>query len=269
MTHKKSPIGLFDSGLGGLTVMRELVSHLPHEKMIYFGDTARVPYGNKSPETILRYAIENTVFLLQKGIKLLIIPCNTATAFSLSKLRTFFSLPIMGVVDPGVRSAVAATKNKKIAILGTRGTIKSEVYQQSILKCIPDAVLYPIACPLFVPLVEEGWTDHEVTRKVAEHYLEPLKKEKVDTVLLGCTHYPLLKEAIRNVLGDSVCLVDSALATAKEAKETLSQMNLLSDDLEGCHEYFVSDDPHAFKESAKRFFEMRIENVSHTFAHSP
>ena len=185
-------IGLFDSGIGGLTVLQQLVRALPDENYVYFGDTARLPYGEKSRETIIRYSIENSIFLLDKNIKMLVIPCNTATAFALEKLQKIFSVPVVGVIEPGAERAVEVSKNERIGVLGTRGTIYSQSYQKAILKINPSAFVLPIACPLFVPLVEENYVAHPSARLIVQEYLRPLKDQFIDTLLLGCTHYPLL-----------------------------------------------------------------------------
>lgn len=192
MSLPSQAIGLFDSGVGGLTVMQEIMKLLPHERLIYFGDTARVPYGNKGTRTIIRYSIENTICLLEKNIKLMVVACNTASALALPQLRRLFNLPIVGVIEPGAEKAVAATRNQRIAVLGTKATIQSGAYQTAIKKIAPHAAVIPIACPLFVPLVEEQWLDHPATHLIVREYLRPLQEQNVDTILLGCTHYPLL-----------------------------------------------------------------------------
>ena len=185
-----APIGVFDSGMGGLTVVAEMIRQLPHESIIYFGDTARVPYGPKSPDTVLRYSREITSYLKGEGVKALVIACNTATAHALPALREEFDMPIVGVIEPGARAAAAATKTKRVGVIGTAGTIKSRAYEKEIRKLLPDAEVTAQACALFVPLIEEGWDDTEPTRAIARNYLAPLVSADVDTLVLGCTHYP-------------------------------------------------------------------------------
>jgi glutamate racemase len=252
------PIGLFDSGIGGLTVMQELMRLLPHEQLIYFGDTARIPYGNKSRETVIRYSIENTITLLEKQIKLLVIACNTASALALGNLSSLFKIPMIGVVQPGAEKAVAASKNGRIAILGTRGTIHSGVYQSAILQKLPEAILFPIACPLFVPLVEEQWIDRPSAELIVKEYLAPLKGCGIDTALLGCTHYPLLRGLIQRELGEEVEIVDSASTCAEHVKEVLQEHQLLSSQQQQASQYFVSDDPGKFQALAERLFGLSI-----------
>jgi glutamate racemase len=261
MALSSDAIGLFDSGVGGLTVMRQIMRLLPHERLIYFGDTARVPYGNKGSRTIVRYSIENTITLLEKNIKLLVVACNTATALALSKLRQLFKLPIIGVIEPGARSAVAVSRNQRIAVLGTTGTIQSGAYQAAIRKLAPQATIIPIACPLFVHLVEEQWLDHPATRLIVREYLRPLQEEDVDTVLLGCTHYPLLSEIIQQEMRGNVAIVDSASTCAEQVAALLQNSNLLSPILQGEHCYYSSDDPEKFRILGEKLFNCPLGNV--------
>lgn len=256
------PIGIIDSGLGGLTVMQQLVKVLPIESMIYLGDTARLPYGAKSPETIVRYSIENTVFLMQKNIKVLIVACNTASAHALESLQKIFNVPIIGVINPGAESAVQATRHGRIAVLGTKGTIQSQSHQKAILQLAPRALVFPIACPLFVPLVEEDCLDHPATPLIIQEYLKPLKEHHVDTVLLGCTHYPLLKNLIRSEIGEEIVIVDSATSCAEKVVEFLSNAGLqkLNNSLP-TYRYFVSDDPKKFQLLGRSFLGMPISHV--------
>ena len=186
-------IGIFDSGIGGLTVLGAIVAKLPEENIIYLGDTARVPYGIRSPETVTRYSFENTDFLLAQEIKMLVIACNTASAISLEAVKEEFPLPVIGVLDPGARAAAAATKTRKVGVIGTEATIGSGAYEKAIMQIAPDIKVHSMPCPLFVPLAEEGWTDNDVAHLVAEKYLAPLRGRGIDTLVLGCTHYPLLK----------------------------------------------------------------------------
>ncbi|MDD2856203.1 MAG: glutamate racemase, partial [Desulfuromonadaceae bacterium] len=214
-------IGIFDSGVGGLTVLREIMHLLPQEDTLYFGDTARVPYGTKSPETVARYADEIASFLVKRDIKLLVVACNTASSVALPLLNSHFSIPVVGVIEPGARRAVQVTRSGKIGVIGTAGTIGSSAYTRAIKRLKPDAEVLTCACPLFVPLAEEGWTDNNVARLTAEIYLSGLKESPIDTLVLGCTHYPLLKKIIAEVMGPAVTLVDSAEETALTVKEIL------------------------------------------------
>lgn len=259
------PIGLFDSGLGGLTVVSSLKQRLPGENLIYFGDTARVPYGNKSRDTILRYSIENTIFLLNKNIKLLVVACNTASAYSIARLQQIFSIPILGVIEAGAECAVRTSKNQCIAILGTQGTIASGAYQQEIRRRHPDASLTTIPCPLFVPLVEERFVSHPAARLIVQEYLKPIRNTQVDTILLGCTHYPLLRDLIREEAGDGMQIVDSASTCAEMVDQKLAEMRLhnTSQGVGQCS-YYVSDDPHKFRHLACDFLNETIEFVVST-----
>jgi len=247
------PIGVFDSGVGGLTVAKELIRQLPQEDIVYFGDTARVPYGIKSKETVIRFSIENILFLLKQEVKLICVACNTASSLALPALGNHFKVPIVGVITPGVREAVYATQNKRVGVIGTKGTIKSRTYETQIRRLDPAIKVTAAACPLFVPFVEEGWLEGRVVTEVAEKYLAPLKKAGVDTVILGCTHYPLLRPVIKRVLGSKVSLIDSAKQVAFEVKRILSGDELLNKGHKGRHKFFVSDNPEWFKGLAKRF----------------
>jgi glutamate racemase len=249
MKEKQSQaIGIFDSGIGGLTVMREIMLRLPQENLIYYGDTARLPYGDKSKEVITRYSIENAIFLMEQNIKLLVVACNTASAFALEKLQKLFNIPVLGVIEPGAEKAIKVSKNKQIAVLGTKGTIKSGVYQREIEKKLPQAKVISLACPLFVPLVEEQFFHHPAASLIVREYLTPLKKHQVDTVLLGCTHYPLLKQRIMEELAENVSIVDSACTCAEKVAELLKECQLAnrSNTLPD-YRYFVSDDPVKFQ----------------------
>jgi glutamate racemase len=246
MPNSRRPIGIFDSGVGGLTVMREIVRALPNEQLIYFGDTARLPYGNKSRETIIRFSLENARVLCDKGIKLLVVACNTATAFALSELQAELPIPVVGVIAPGVQAAIQQTKTQAIAVLGTRGTIASNAYQKAILQLQPSANLHAIACPLFVPLVEEGFLDHPSAVLIAKHYLQPLRLSTVDTIILGCTHYPMLRDVIKRQVGERVAIIDSASACAVEVQNQLKKYDLLASEKLADHVYFVSDNSEAF-----------------------
>jgi glutamate racemase len=255
-------VGVFDSGIGGLTVAQELIRQLPHESVIYFGDTARVPYGPKSPETVRRYSREIAGFLREQGVKSIVIACNTATAHALSALREEMDMPVIGVVEPGARAAVAASKRGHIGVIGTMGTIKSGAYERAIRALDPDVLITVRACPLLVPLVEEGWTEHDATRLVAREYLQPMIDAEIDTLVLGCTHYPLLKSLIADVLGPDVRLIDSAEETAAETARTLATASLTAEpDAEPVYRFIASDDPLQFLQLGQRFLGGTMEGV--------
>ncbi len=262
MSDARAPIGVFDSGIGGLTVVRELLRQLPDESIIYFGDTARVPYGPKSPDTVRRYSREITSFLRDEGVKAVVVACNTATAHALPVLREELPLPVVGVVEPGARAAVRATAAGRIGVIGTAGTIASGAYERAIRALMPNACIAARACPLFVPLVEEGWLDAEATRLIAREYLEPLRAEHIDTLVLGCTHYPLLKPLLAEELGAGVRLIDSAEETAAETARTLTDAGLRS--VNGAHaslRFVSSDAPEQFLRVGQRFLGAAIERV--------
>jgi glutamate racemase len=256
-----APIGVFDSGLGGLTVAHAIMRGLPAESLVYFGDTARVPYGPKSPETVRRYSREIAAYLLDQGVKAIVVACNTATAHALPALRDELPVPVIGVVEPGARAAVAATRSGRIGVIATAGTIKSGAYVRAIHAEAPDASVTALACPLFVPLVEEGWTDHEATRSIAREYLAPFMHHEVDTLVLGCTHYPLLKPLIAQVVGSGVRLIDSAEETAADTRRMLGEHDLRAADGEGSYRFVASDDPQQFLTLGQRFFGDTIEHV--------
>jgi glutamate racemase len=257
-----APIGVFDSGIGGLTVVRELMRQLPNESIIYFGDTARVPYGPKSPDTVLRYSREITSFLQDQGVKAVVVACNTATAHALPALKAENSLPVVGVIEPGSRAAARATRTGRVGVIGTQGTINSRAYERAIEALSPDSDITAIACPLFVPLVEEGWLDTEPTRLIANEYLAPLRDAGVDTVVLGCTHYPLLKKVIGNVVGREVRLIDSAEETAAETRATLQAAGLAHEaGGEARYRFIASDAPETFLRVGGRFLGSSIDRV--------
>jgi glutamate racemase len=247
------PIGVFDSGVGGLTVVKELIAQLPGEDLVYFGDTARVPYGIKSQETVIKFSIENILFLLKQDVKLICVACNTVSSFALPAIKNHFKVPIVGVITPAVREAVYATQNKKIGVIGTRGTIRSRAYESEIKHLDPKIKVTALSCPLFVPFAEEGLLDGNAVLEVARNYLKPLKEARVDTVILGCTHYPLLKPVIRKVLGKDIKLIDSAKQVAIEVKRILSAENILSRSRKGKRRFYVSDNPEWFTGLAKSF----------------
>lgn len=219
-------IGVFDSGIGGLTVVTELKRQLPNERILYLGDTARLPYGTKSPVTIQHYSLQNASFLLQRGIKLLVVACNTASAWAIDQLSSYSPVPVIGVIEPGCLAAASVSHRGRIGVIGTNATIRSEAYPAMLKKLLPGTKVFSKACPLLVPLVEEGWLDHRVTTLVIAEYLEELKKADVDTLVLGCTHYPLLKKAFRTFLGDEVNLVCSSEAVAQQVKTLLDKEEL-------------------------------------------
>jgi glutamate racemase len=256
------PIGVFDSGVGGLTVVKELIRQLPSEDIIYFGDTARVPYGIKSQETVIRFSIENILFLLKQEVKLICVACNTVSSSALPVIKNHFRVPIVGVITPGVREAVYATQNKRIGVIGTKGTIKSRTYESEIKQLCPQVKVTAIACPLFVPFAEEGWLRGNVVEEVARTYLKPLKDAGVDTLILGCTHYPLLKPVIQKVMGKNVTLIDSAKQVAIEVKKILAAEGIMNRDGRGKQKFYVSDNPEWFSELAKRFLGKPAQNVS-------
>ena len=237
----EAPIGIFDSGIGGLTVVGAIRRALPHESLLYLGDTARVPYGTKSAEVVRRYAVNCAKFLLDQGAKMLVIACNTASAHALEALHEAFAVPIVGVIEPGARLAAQATKNGRIGVIGTEGTITSGSYQRRLAALAPTAQVFPVACPLFVPLAEEGMSDHPATRLIAEDYLRPLAAHDIDTLVLGCTHYPLLKPLVQRVVGASVTLIDSATAVAEVTREQLITHHLDAARHAAPDRYFATD----------------------------
>ncbi len=259
---RNRPIGIFDSGLGGLTVLKEIKKLLPGEDIIYFGDTARVPYGTKSRETVIKFSIQNTDFLVSLNIKMIIVACNTSSSFSLPTLRRRYDIPVIGVIEPGARGAVKATKKMKVGIIGTRATISSGVYESEIEEINPKIKITSQACPLFVPLVEEGWLKEGVTREIARRYLGPLKRKNIDVVVLGCTHYPLLKSAIHRVLGKGVRLIDSARETARAVKKVIHEKDIYNRrKSKGNYRFYVSDEPRLFERIGSRFLGSKIVNI--------
>ena len=257
----KAPLGVFDSGIGGLTVARALFDRLPHESVIYFGDTARVPYGPKSPDTVRRYSGEILAFLLQRGVKAVVVACNTSTAHALGYLQERSSVPVVGVIEPGARAAVAATRTGTIGVIGTAGTIASGAYERAIKALRPDARVYSQPCPLFVPLVEEGWFEHPAAELIARDYLAPLQRAKVDVLVLGCTHYPLLKPLLVRVMGPDVTLVDSAEETATAVARALERLDLLANSGSHEHRFVVSDDEPHFRKVGALFLGEKLKQV--------
>ncbi len=262
MPYNDDSIGIFDSGFGGLTVMNAIREILPCENIIYFGDTARIPYGTKSQETILRYAIENTSFLINQNIKVLVVACHTASCLTLPKLQELFPIPIIGVTQSCQITHLPSTN--KLAILGTHATINSGIYQNLILKQFPQLDITAIACQLFVNLVEEGFIDHPLTDLAIHEYLRPLKENKIDTILLGCTHFPLLSLQIERYLSRPITFVDPALSCAQAVRKLLTNLNLLRSLPNSTSQFYVSDAPEKFQALGQKFFSDPITNVYKT-----
>src|SRR5258707_177913 len=247
------PIGVFDSGIGGLTVLKALTGALANEDFIYLGDTARLPYGTKSNEVIIRYSKENTEFLLAKGIKMLVVACNTSSAVALDAIASDTMVPVIGVIEPGARAAVKASRNGKIGVIGTEATIASGAYTRAIQRLGKKSEIYTRACPLLVPLAEEGWIDNEVAERTVAHHLEKLKQSGIENLLLGCTHYPLLRAMFVQILGASVRIVDSATATAVEVGDRLRMLRLAKRGADGSQSFFVTETPDRFVRVGRRF----------------
>ena len=261
MPERSAPVGVFDSGVGGLSVIKALVERLPHEDYIYLGDTARLPYGTKAKSTIVRFSIENAEFLLSKGVKLIVVACNSASATALDALRARFDVPIVGVIRPGAEAAVQATTSGSIGVIGTEATINSGCYEQEILRLRPAAHVLGKPCPLFVPLVEEGWLDDPITRQVAERYLSAFRAPRVDVLILGCTHYPLLAGVIADVVGPQTAIVDSASTVAAAVEGLLLRMSLANDtNSPGTHRFYVTDLPAKVKRIGRMF--LGIDDLS-------
>lgn len=257
-------IGIFDSGIGGLTVVKEIVNCLPSENIIYLGDTARVPYGTKSAQTVVKYAESNAHFLVSRGIKMLVVACNTASAYAIGALEDKVAVPVVGVIKPGAKKAVESTRIGKVGVIGTPSTINSSAYTKEIKKLDPDVTVFTKACPLFVPLAEEGWVNNSISKSIAREYLAELNETGIDTLILGCTHYPILKETIASVMGDNVTLVDSAEAISAEV------VNLLVDRVKKnssgtkktLREYYLTDNSETFLSVANNFLGEKIESVN-------
>ncbi|MEW6067590.1 MAG: glutamate racemase [Nitrospirota bacterium] len=262
MDKKNKPIGVFDSGIGGLTVLKEIIKEMPDESTIYLGDTARVPYGIRSQETVIRYSLENTKFLSSRDIKLLVVACNTASSMSLDAIKKSIAMPVIGVIEPGAKAAVEATKKRKIGVIGTEATIRSSSYTKAINAIDKNIEVFGLACPLFVPLVEEGWTEGDVATLIAKKYLKNITNKGIDTLVLGCTHYPLLKKVIAMAIGKDIKLIDSAVEASHEIKRILENMNLKREQ-EGkpLKEFFVTDSPERFLTVGERFLRQKIEHI--------
>lgn len=253
---KKQPIGIFDSGIGGLTVFKEIRKQFPYEDIIYFGDTARVPYGPKSPQTVLNYSVQNARFLLQNGAKIIVVACNTSSSVALQKLRELLPIPVIGVIQPGAAQAISTTQNRKIGIIGTEGTIRSDAYSSAIMNSDPKIQVLSKACPLLVSLVEEGWEEHQISELIIREYLQDLQQQDIDTLVLGCTHYPILKKAIGRIVGNNIKLVDSAEAVAANLKHMLPNPETEST---GTNKFYVSDNEDKFRQIATRILNREIE----------
>lgn len=261
---KTAPVGIFDSGVGGLTVMREVVKQLPDEKIVYFGDTARVPYGSKSQKTIIHFSEQIIRFLKTKEVKAIVIACNTASALALDAVRDEFDIPIIGVVVPGARAAVSVSENKKVGVIGTEATVLSGMYSKVIKSIDPEMSVTEKACPLFVPIVEEGLRDHKVMGEVIEYYLESLKNTDIDSIILGCTHYPLIRHSISRYLGEAIKIVNPAYEAARDLKELLNNNEILNDikvDKEEQYQFFVSDEAEKFSKFANTVMPFEITNT--------
>jgi glutamate racemase len=256
------PIGVFDSGIGGLTVVRALMKQLPRENIVYYGDTARVPYGTKSPQVIREYAAQDADFLVSQGIKMLVVACNTVSAVALDIVQKRARVPVVGVIIPGARAAVSATRKKRVGIIGTSATVNSGAYANAVRQIDEEVQVFARACPLFVPLAEEGWIDHQVTMLVAKEYLFPLTLEKVDTLILGCTHYPVLRSSIAAVLDPRITLIDSGAAAALEVERVLDEQNIRNPSKQKPNlQFFVSDLPAKFSEIGERFLGQKMGRV--------
>ncbi len=260
---KDKSIGIFDSGIGGLTVAKEIIKHLPSENIIYLGDTARVPYGTKSKNTVIKYADSNSEFLLSKGIKLLVVACNTASAHAIKSLEEKLSIPVVGVIKPGAKKAVESTQNGNIGVIGTPSTINSGAYQREIKKINPEVKVFSKACPLFVPLAEEGWFDNDIAKSVAVKYLSELKEHKIDTLILGCTHYPILKKTIEKVMGEDVLLIDSAEQISLKVASIINRNGTVKKESSNISKriYYLTDNSDTFISVANRFLGEDITEV--------
>lgn len=254
------PIGVFDSGLGGLTVLKEIMELIPTESVVYFGDNGRAPYGTKSKETVLKYTFQDIRFLLNQDIKMIVIACNTASACSLQTVKNSFDIPVIEVVEPGALTAVRETRNKKVGVIGTSATVSSGVYERAIHRLDGSIQIYSRACPLFVPLAEAGWWENDIAYRIAEEYLIPLKNEGIDTLVMGCTHYPLLQETIRSVMGPEVSLVSSAREVAKVVKDVITENNMARDkDIKPVYRYYTSDSVELFESLGNSILDTRIQ----------
>jgi glutamate racemase len=257
-----NPIGIFDSGIGGLTVVKQLIRMLPNENLIYFGDTARLPYGTKSEKLIKQYALEDAAFLQQFDIKFLVVACNSASSVAVDLLQSRLTIPVTGVIEPGVRAALKASKNKRIGVIGTTATITSNAYDKKIRELAPDTAVYGQPCPLLVPLVEEGWLDDEITRLTVKKYMGPLLEQKVDTLILGCTHFPVIKKLIQEEAGPEIRLIDSGEETARVVGDMIHTLDIGRESTgKGDVAFYVSDIPKKFDEVGTRFLGHPLVNA--------
>jgi glutamate racemase len=262
--HKNDnrPIGVFDSGVGGLTVVKELIKYLPNEDIIYYGDTARVPYGTKSRDTIIKFSVENALFLLKHNVKIIVAACNTSSSVALPALKRNFKVPVIGVIRPGASDGIKACKNKRLGIIGTAATIKSNAYAREISRIDPSVKTFSRICPLLVPVVEEGLIDSKIIHDILKYYLDPLKQKNIDTLILGCTHYPILKAQISAFIGNSVALVDSAVSTAKCASVLLKKSSIASKrHAKGALKFFISDEIENFRRIGEKFIGEKLNCI--------
>lgn len=260
--NRSNPVGFFDSGIGGLTVVKEAMSLLPNENIIYFGDTARVPYGSKSNSTIIEYAMQAANFLMKKNIKMLVVACNTVSSVALDELRKAIDIPVIGVIEPGAKMAADETKNGRIGVIGTTVTINSKAYSSEIKKINKKIKVFEKACPLFVPLAEEGWLNHKAAGLIAKEYLEDLKEADIDTLILGCTHYPVLSEVIQKAVGKKVKLINSGMPASFILKNYLEGRGIRSQSVQiGHQDFYVSDLPVKLKNAAERFLGRKVDEL--------
>ncbi len=260
--EKEKPIGVFDSGIGGLTVVKRIASALPEENIVYFGDTARVPYGTKSNATVIEYSLQDAKFLMNKNVKAIVVACNTASSVALTELRKAFPVPVIGMIEPGAKYALKETRSGRIGVIGTRATVGNKAYSAELKKLNPDVEVFEKACPLFVPLAEEGWIKHKAAYVIAEEYLKELRDLEIDTLVLGCTHYPILADVIQEVIGEKVKLVDSGIASAEIVRSELDRTDLHTNRFAvGYHDFYVSDIPAKFKEVAELFLGREVKSV--------
>ncbi len=261
--EKEKPVGVFDSGIGGLTVVKRLTTTLPNESIVYFGDTARVPYGSKSNEVVIEYSLQDADFLINKNVKAIVVACNTASSIALDILKKKYSVPVIGMIEPGAKLALQKTKSGKIGVIGTNATINNKAYSTELKKRNSAIEVFEKACPLFVPLAEEGWIDHQATFLIAEEYLKELKEKEIDTLILGCTHYPILAGVIQKVMGEKVTLIDSGVAAAEIVREELERIGFFTNsNAIGNQSFYVSDIPLRFKEVAERFLGKEIKDIT-------
>jgi len=260
--HRNKAIGIFDSGIGGLTVAREIFRLLPNENAVYFGDTGRYPYGPRSPEIVRRFARQDVNFLIEQGVKFIVVACNTASSLALDYIKRIYNVPMLGVIEPGARGAIEKTTSHRIGVIGTHGTISSMAYDKSLRALDGSLKIYSRACPLFVALAEEGYIDQPATRLIAEDYLKEIKRKNIDTLILGCTHYPLLKKPIADIMGRGVRLIDSAEETARATRQALLELQLTNSSMgPGKRQFFVSDSPEKFKKIGQLFLGRKIGKV--------